>query len=134
MSRPDSDATRDAVLAFIEEERAAGREPGRRDIAKAFRLDAGGKIWLKRLLRELELAENGGASPVKPHAALPAVLLCEVRSRDREGDLIAVPPEWNEADQGEVPKILVERQREFRRKPKTAASAAPGIGDQVYSS
>lgn len=131
MSRPDADLSRDAVLAFIEEERAAGREPGRRDIAKAFQLDAGGKIWLKRLLRELELEENGGAGPVKPHAALPAVLLCEVKARDRDGDLIAAPLEWNEADQGEAPKILVERQREFRRRPKAAPSAAAGIGDQV---
>ena len=131
MSRPDSDLSRDAILAFIEEERAAGREPGRRDIAKAFQLDAGGKIWLKRLLRELELEENGGTGPVKPHAALPAVLLCEIKTRDREGDLVAAPLEWNEDDQGEAPKILIERQREFRRKPRTPTAAAPGIGDHV---
>lgn len=131
MPRPESDASRDAILAFIEEERAAGREPGRRDIAKAFRLDSGGKIWLKRLLRELELDENGGAGPVKPHAALPAVLLCEVKARDRDGDLVAAPLEWNEADEGEAPKILVERQREFRRRPKAAPAPAAGIGDQV---
>lgn len=131
LPRPDTDLSRDAILAFIAEERAAGREPGRRDIAKAFQLDGGGKIWLKRLLRELELEENGSSGPVKPHAALPAVLLCEIKTRDREGDLIAAPLEWNEADQGEAPKILLERQREFRRQPKTPAAAAPGVGDHV---
>jgi len=86
---PAPDLPRQAILAFIEEERAAGREPGRRDIAKAFGLDAGGKIWLKRLLRELEdeahvdAAEDG--SPVRKHSALPAVLLCEIKSRHRQG-------------------------------------------------
>lgn len=133
MPSPAPDASREAILAFIEEERAAGREPGRRDIAKAFRLDAGGKLWLKRLLRELEdeASEPEGESPVRKHSALPAVLLCEIKARDREGDLIAAPVEWIEADQGEAPKILIERQREFRRKPKAAAAPAAGIGDQV---
>lgn len=133
MPSPAPDASREAILAFIEEERAAGREPGRRDIAKAFRLDAGGKLWLKRLLRELEdeASEPEGESPVRKHSALPAVLLCEIKARDREGDLIAAPVEWIEADQGEAPKILIERQREFRRKPKAAAAPVAGIGDQV---
>ena len=52
MSVPEP--SREAILDFIEEERAAGREVGRREIAKAFGLDGGGKIWLKRLLKEME--------------------------------------------------------------------------------
>jgi ribonuclease R len=132
---PAPDFPRLAILAFIEEERAAGREPGRRDIAKAFGLDGGGKIWLKRLLREIEddaqidAAENG--SPVRKQSALPAVLLCEIKTRDREGDLVAVPLEWNEADQGEAPKVLIERARLSRSRKPGPAVAAPGVGDQV---
>ncbi|WP_066469940.1 ribonuclease R [Bosea sp. WAO] len=135
MPAPAPDLPRQAILAFIEEERAAGREPGRRDIAKAFGLDAGGKIWLKRLLRELEdeehidAAEDG--SPVRKHSALPAVLLCEIKARDRDGDLVAVPLEWNEADQGEAPKVLIESGRPSRSRRTGPAVAAPGIGDQV---
>ncbi|WP_442881185.1 ribonuclease R [Bosea sp. (in: a-proteobacteria)] len=133
MPAPAPDFPRQAILDFIEEERAAGREPGRRDIAKAFGLDGGGKIWLKRLLREIEEDTDApdGGSPVRKHSALPAVLLCEIKARDREGDLVAAPLEWNEADQGAAPKILVERARLSRSRKPGPAVAAPGIGDHV---
>jgi ribonuclease R len=126
--------SREAILAFIEEERAAGREVGRREIARAFGLDQGGKIWLKRLLRELaeagEIGGDGEVRPVHPRGALPPVLLCEIKRRDREGDLVAQPLEWDEDGQGTPPQILVERPREGRRRDK-AAAPAPGIGDHA---
>lgn len=127
-----SDISRQAVLDFIDQERAAGREVGRREIAKAFRLDSGGKIWLKRLLRELEEeGETGGDGTVRPvhlRNALPPVLLAAIKRRDRDGDLVAEPLEWNEAEQGPPPAILVERPRASRVKRD---APAPGIGDQV---
>lgn len=132
MSVPEP--SREAILDFIEEERAAGREVGRREIAKAFGLDQGGKIWLKRLLRELEAegetGSDGTVRPIHPRNALPPVLLSEIKRRDREGDLIAQPLEWDEAEGGSPPQILVERQRATRSR-KTAPAAAPGVGDQV---
>ncbi len=117
-----------AILDFIEEERAAGREVGPPRSPKAFGLDQGGKIWLKRLLRELEAeGETGGGSvrPVHPRNALPPVLLSEIKRRDREGDLIARPLEWNEeqgrsADPDRTAARLAPR--------KTAAAPAPGVG------
>ncbi len=133
-SNATPEPSREAILDFIESERAAGRETGRRDIARAFGLSAGGKIWLKRLLRELDeegtTSGDGKERPVHPRGALPPVALCEVKSRDRDGDLLAAPLEWNEADQGAPPKILIERPRDGRRKFK-AAAPAPGIGDHV---
>ena len=132
MSVPEP--SREAILDFIEEERAAGREVGRREIAKAFGLDQGGKIWLKRLLRELEAegetGSDGTVRPIHPRNALPPVLLSEIKRRDREGDLIAQPLEWDEAEGGTPPQILIERQRALRSR-KTAPAAAPGVGDQV---
>lgn len=126
--------SRQAILDFIEEERAAGREVGRREIAKAFGLDQGGKIWLKRLLREMEkegeIGGDGAQRPVHPRNALPPVLLCEIKTRDRDGDLVAQPLEWDEANQGAPPRILIETPRAARRKPG-AAGPAPGVGDQV---
>jgi len=126
--------SREAILDFIEEERAAGREVGRREIARAFGLDQGGKIWLKRLLRELEAegetGSDGTVRPIHPRNALPPVLLSEIKRRDREGDLIAQPLEWDEAEGGTPPQILIERQRALRSR-KTAATPAPGVGDQV---
>ncbi|HEV7258998.1 MAG TPA: ribonuclease R [Bosea sp. (in: a-proteobacteria)] len=131
MSAPEP--SREAILDFIESERQAGREVGRRDIAKAFGLSGGGKIWLKRILKELEEeGETGGDGverPVHPRGALPPVLLCEVKGKDRDGDLFATPLEWNEADQGAPPKILVERRREFRA--KRHAAPTPGLADHV---
>jgi ribonuclease R len=131
---PAPEPSREAILDFIESERSAGREVGRREIAKAFGLSAGGKIWLKRLLKELaeegEIGGDGKERPVHPRGALPPVLLCEIKTRDRDGDLAAIPLEWNEADEGAPPRILIERQREGRRKFK-AAGPAPGVGDQV---
>nr|WP_316045099.1 ribonuclease R [Bosea sp. BH3] len=131
MSVPEP--SRQAILDFIEEERAGGREVGRREIAKAFGLDQGGKIWLKRLLRELEAegetGSDGSVRPVHPRNALPPVLLSEIKRRDREGDLIAQPLEWDD-EQGAAPQILIERQRALRSR-KTAAAPAPGVGDQV---
>ena len=132
MSVPEP--SRAAILDFIEEERAAGREVGRREIARAFGLDQGGKIWLKRLLREMEregeIGGDGSERPVHPRGALPPVLLCEIKSRDRDGDLVAQPLEWNEEDQGTPPRILIEGSREGRRKAKDARPA-PGVGDQA---
>jgi ribonuclease R len=125
--------SREAILDFIEAERGAGREVGRREIAKAFGLSAGGKIWLKRLLKELaeegELSGDGKDRPVHPRGVLPPVLLSEIKAKDRDGDLVAVPLEWNETEDGAAPRILIERPREFRSR-KTAAPA-PGIGDHV---
>ena len=125
--------SREAILDFIEAERSAGREVGRREIAKAFGLSAGGKIWLKRLLKELaeegELSGDGKDRPVHPRGVLPPVLLSEIKAKDRDGDLVAVPLEWNETEDGAAPRILIERPREFRSR-KTAAPA-PGVGDHV---
>jgi hypothetical protein len=125
--------SREAILDFIDAEREAGREVGRREIAKAFGLSGGGKIWLKRLLKELEEeGETGGDGvdrPVHPRGALPPVLLCEIKGKDRDGDAYGVPLEWNEAEQGVAPRILIERPREFRA--KRHAAPAPAFGDQV---
>ena len=133
MTASAPEPSREAVLDFIEAEREAGRDVGRRDIAKAFGLSGGGKIWLKRILRELEeegqTGGDGVERPVHPRGALPPVLLCEIKGRDRDGDGFAVPLEWNEADQGQPPKILIERPREFRA--KRHAAPAPGFGDHV---
>jgi ribonuclease R len=130
---PAPEPSREAILDFIAAERGAGREVGRREIAKAFGLDVGGKIWLKRLLRELaedgELSGDAQERPAHQRGTLPPVLLCEIKTRDRDGDLVAQPLEWNEANDGAPPKILIERPRAIRAKRDQAA--APGIGDHA---
>ncbi|MCI0736934.1 MAG: ribonuclease R, partial [Beijerinckiaceae bacterium] len=56
---------------------------------------------------------------------LPSVVLADIAGRDRDGDLIASPAEW-ETDQGPVPGILV--MSRAGRKPGTPA---PGPGDRA---
>lgn len=132
--KPEPD--RDAIRAFVEKERAEGREPGKREVARAFGIVGGDKIWLKRVLRELEgeddphnaVATLPGSmrNDAAPRHDMPSVIMAEIRRRDHDGELIAEPAEWNERKQGTLPQILVSIPRRLRE-----AEAAPGIGDRA---
>ncbi len=82
---------------------------------------------LKRLLREM--GDEGVVA--KRHntlhhpGALPSTVLADVTARDRDGDMIAVPDEWDEEAHGAAPKIRIHTPRKM--KPGEAA----GIGDKV---
>ena len=124
--------TREAVLAFIAREREAGRgaKIGKREIARAFGLTGSDKIDLKRILRDLEeegRVERRRKSLAVP-GALPPVVLADVVRLDRDGELIATPVEWDEAQFGPLPRILLHRPR----RPKPGDTAA-GVGDRVLA-
>jgi len=113
------------LLAFI------AKRPGKtgtREIARAFNLKNAMRADLKRVLREL--ADEGQVEKrhKKLHhpGALPETVLAEIISRDRDGDLIAAPDEWDEAAHGPAPKIRVHGARRSRER-ETAA----GLGDRV---
>jgi ribonuclease R len=116
--------SREELVAFIKQR---GGRVSKRDIVRAFRLDAAGKAELKAALRTLR--EDGEVSQRRRrfNAAghLPNVVLAEITGRDRDGDLIAEPAEWDSADHGAPPKIRLV----FNRRAK--AGPAPGIGDRV---
>ena len=116
--------SKDQLLAFI------GENPGKvgtREIARAFGLKNALRAQLKRMLREL--ADEGSVEKrrKKLHqpGALPETMLADVTARDRDGDMIAVPDEWDEAVHGPAPKIRLHAPR--RARPGEAA----GIGDKV---
>jgi ribonuclease R len=119
------------ILAFIVREREAAGDRnlkiGKREIARAFGLRGADKIGLKALLREME--EGGEVERRGKHlhktGMLPTVLLADIRARDRDGELLAVPVEWDE-DQGTPPKIIIRTPR--KQKP---GQAAAGIGDRA---
>ncbi len=115
---------RDAIVAFI---RANPGKVGTREIAREFGLKNADRAELKRILRELA---DGGT--IKKHgkkvtekAQLPATLLADISTRDADGELIATPAEWDEADGGEPPKIRIHIPRHAR--PGTTA----GVGDRA---
>ncbi len=116
--------SREALIAFIRER---GGDVNKRDIVRRFRLDAVGKRELNTLMREMRGDGELRRHHKRLHAAgeLPAVVVAEVALRDKDGELLAVPAEWDEKEHGTAPKIRVR----FGRKPD--AGPAPGIGDRV---
>ncbi len=111
------------LLAFIREHPG---KVGTREIARAFGLKNAARAELKRVLRDL--ADEGAIE--KRHkkllhpGSLPPTVLADVVSRDSDGDLLATPDEWDEA-QGPAPKIRIL----IPRRPKPGEAA--GLGDRV---
>jgi ribonuclease R len=115
---------RDAIVAFI---RAQPGEVGTRTIAREFGLKNNDRIKLKRTLREL--ADEGAIAKrgkkVNEPAGLPPTVMADITGRDSDGELIAVPAEWDEEESGAAPKIRIHVPR--RPQPGTAA----GVGDRA---
>ncbi len=112
------------ILAFI------GTQPGKvgtREIARAFGMKNADRAELKRILRELADEGRIERRRRKLHrpGSLPPVVLADITERDGDGELIAVPTEWDEAEHGRAPKIRVQIAR--RARPHEVA----GIGDRA---
>jgi len=116
--------TRDAIVAFV---RTNPGKIGTREIAREFGLKNAARIELKQILRELAdtgvIAKQG--RKVHEAAVLPPTVLVDITARDRDGELLATPTEWDEATQGPTPKIRIHTPR--RPLPGTAA----GVGDRA---
>ncbi|MCX7900130.1 MAG: ribonuclease R, partial [Methylocystis sp.] len=122
--------SRDDILAFLRKQAEPGgaRDVGLREIARAFGLKGEARVAAKRLLAEL--AEEGALEKrgrrVTRKGALPPVALCDIIARDKDGELIAAPAEWNGDEAGPAPRILIHAPR----KPKPGAPP-PGVGDRA---
>jgi ribonuclease R len=117
--------SRDEVIAFIGDQKG---KVGKREIAKAFGVKSGDRIWLKQMLKDL--AEEGviDRRRKRVHRAgqLPPVVVADVTARDRDGELLAVPEEWDTEEHGPAPSILIA----VPRRPRPG-QPAPGVGDRV---
>jgi ribonuclease R len=116
--------SKEDLVAFI------GNRPGKigtREIARAFGMKNADRATLKRMLREL--ADEGRVErrrrKLHQPGTLPHVVLADIAARDADGELIAVPTEWDEAEQGPPPKIRVHTGR--RARPSEVA----GVGDRA---
>jgi ribonuclease R len=121
--------TREDILAFLKREREAGQNNskiGKREIARAFGIKGADRIVLKRVLKELEAegAIERHRKVLHRSGTLPSVVLADITTRDKDGDFIAVPVEWD-AEHGPVPKIIL---MPTRQRP---GGATPGIGDRA---
>jgi ribonuclease R len=79
------------------------------------------------MLRDLAEAGKIEKRRKKLHHAgeLPQVVLCDITGRDADGELIAVPAEWDEEAHGEPPRIRVHVPRRAR------PGEVPGVGDHA---
>ena len=118
--------SKEEIAAFIADHPG---KAGKREIGRAFGIKGGAeKIALKAMLKEMEregsVSRKRGRLTKPGH--LPPVVLADIVKRDSDGDLIAVPAEWDEAEHGAAPQILVIIARRGK-KPEFA----PGIGDRA---
>ncbi len=112
------------ILAFIR------RQPGTvgaKEIARAFGLKNAVRAELKAMLRALADQGEIETRRKKLHhrGALPSTVLADVTLRDHDGDLLAIPDEWDEDLNGPAPKIRIITSH--RPHPGEAA----GIGDRA---
>ena len=93
------------ILEWI---RAHPEKSSKRDIAKAFGIKGAARIDLKQTLRELEAEGHISQSRRRFNDpdALPPVSVLQMLGPDDEGDMFAVPLEWEGT--GILPKILMQ--------------------------
>jgi len=117
--------SREAIVAFI---RANPGKVGTKEIAREFGLKNADRAELKRLLRELigeGAVKKSGRKTITETDSLPATLIADITGRDSDGELIAKPAEWDEAEQSEPPRIRIHIPRHAR--PGTTV----GVGDRA---
>ncbi|MBI5264617.1 MAG: ribonuclease R, partial [Bradyrhizobium sp.] len=115
---------RNAIVAFI---KAYPGKVGTREIAREFGLKNADRAELRRILRDL--ADEGVITKrrrkITETAALPPTLMADVTGRDSDGELLAIPAEWDEVENGEPPKIRIH----IPRRPQPGTTA--GVGDRA---
>ena len=121
------------ILDFI---KSAPGKVGKREIARAFKIKGGGRIALKRIMREL--SEEGlidrGRRDVKKVGGLPAVSVLEIIDQDVDGELMAKPVSWDENTP--PPKIILAPGgggAGKKRYGRPMGGPTPGIGNRVLA-
>jgi len=122
------------ILAFVAREKEAladGKgslgKVRKREIARAFGIKGDDRIALKRLLRELE--DEGQIEKRRSAVrtgAMPAMMVADILTRDRDGELIAKPTDWDPEVNGAAPRILVDVPKQPRQ-----GHPVPGVGDRA---
>jgi ribonuclease R len=123
--------SREEVIAFIggapapNSERAPARVT-KRDIARAFGVKGEAKAELKLLIKDLQAegAVARGRKALTVQGRLPSLVVADIAEKDRYGELIAKPVEWDSNEP--APRILVRRSSAKRDR-----SPAPSVGARV---
>jgi len=115
--------TRQQIADFVREQ--DGRV-GKREIARAFRLDADQKRTLKKVLKEMQ--DDGSLTPgrgkkLRDPETLPNVGVLEISGTDLDGEVLARPVDWD--SDATPPKIYVN--------PDNRAGPALGVGERILA-
>lgn len=119
---PASLPSKEKIIEFIEN---SDSPVGKREIAKAFNIKGGERIYLKQILKELVgegSMELGRKRTLNPAGTLPSVAVIEVKKLNEDGEPIAHPLNWDEET---PPPAIYITQEGAKRGP------APGIGDRL---
>jgi len=116
--------SKEELLAFVSTQEG---KVGTREIARAFGLKNSDRASLKHMLRDLADEGKVERRGKKLHRAghLPSTVLAEALERDRDGELIALPTEWDEEAHGAPPKIRIMIPR------RTRPGEVAGVGDRI---
>lgn len=99
--------TKESLLRFLTDVPSPATK---REIAQAFNITGDDRVDLKGLLRELEddgaIIKYPGQKYGTPEG-LPGVAVLVVSEIDIDGDVLARPEKWNDATQGQVPRIEI---------------------------
>ncbi len=102
--------SREQVLEFIKD---SATPVGKREIARAFGVEAQDRIALKRLLKEIEgegSVARGRRRRLADPEALPEMIVLQVTGLDPDGEVLARPVQWDEGQ--EPPHIVVAPDRQ----------------------
>ena len=118
---PGEMPSKEEILAFVADHPG---KAGKREIARHFGIVGGGRIQLKKMLKDLAdegLIEKRQKRLIR-QGDLPPVFVVNLVSRDENGELLGEPVDWDE-EAGNPPRILV-----LTGKGKTTQ---PGLNDRA---
>ncbi|MGE3230526.1 MAG: ribonuclease R [Hyphomicrobium sp.] len=126
-TREDALPSREEILVFLREHEG---KAGKREIARAFNIKGEARVALKKLLAEMSAEGSlaGTRKELHERGKLPPVTVLEVTGRDSDGDLVAHPAVWKDAD-GEPPAVLVLT----RRAAGSERDVTIAIGDRILA-
>ncbi|MGF1639773.1 MAG: ribonuclease R [Rhodospirillales bacterium] len=108
-SKPPSPfPSREQIVEYVN---SSPQRIGKREIARAFRLDAEQKLSLKRVLKELEAEgaiERGRRRRYHEPGTLPSVAVVEITGIDGDGELVGRPLGWTEEAPAPVVTLVPE--------------------------
>lgn len=128
--------TKEAIFEFVQ---SSSRPVTKREVARAFGIKGGeNRAALKQILKELKnegsITKQAGGLYCTPDG-LPPVTVVRVHEIDSNGDVFAVPMDWDEALHGDLPRIeIIPDKKNFKnvREDSRALCRPSRTGDKTY--